>query len=158
MLNWALAFFVAAIAAAVFGFGAVASDFAAIALLLFWVFVALFAVTLIVSLFTRAGEGVGTGGPIALLVAVLCIGFLVYAWIDHGLSAESLGRSVDHGAARLSTDASDVINKVGDRAGHVFHQAGTDLRQDTANGLGRAQHAVEPHHPPAPTRTGTDHG
>src|SRR5215475_7822767 len=101
MLNWALGFFVAAIIAAIFGFGAIASDFASIALLLFWIFVALFAVTLILSLFSRVGEG-GAAGPLALLAAALCVGFLIYAWNGNHLSAESLGRSIDHGAARIS--------------------------------------------------------
>ena len=131
MLNWAIGFFVAAIIAAVFGFGAIASDFTSIALLLFWIFVALFVVTLIASLFARAGEG-GAGGIVALAVAVLCIGALVYAWNGHHLSAESVGRSIDNGAHRITADASDVINKAGERTSSVLHRTGDDIHRDTS--------------------------
>jgi len=144
MLNWALGFFVAAIIAAIFGFGAIASDFASIALLLFWVFVALFVVTLILSLFVRAGAGGGVSSAMAVIATVLVVGFLIYAWNGNHFSAESVGRSIDHGASRISADARDVIDKAGDRASSVLHQTATDVRHDTANGLDRAQHTVDP--------------
>lgn len=48
MLYWAVIFFVVAIVAAVFGFGGIASASVGIAQLLFFVFVVLFALTLIV--------------------------------------------------------------------------------------------------------------
>lgn len=143
MLNWALGFFVAAIIAAVFGFGAVASDFASIALLLFWVFVALFVVTLIMSLFMRTGEG-GPSGALAVIATVIVVGFLIYAWNGNHMSAESVGRSIDHSASRISADARDVIDKAGDRAGSLMHRTTNDVRETTANGLDRAQHAVQP--------------
>ncbi|MEL6284802.1 MAG: DUF1328 domain-containing protein [Pseudomonadota bacterium] len=47
MLGWALTFLVVALIAAVFGFGGIASASAGIAQILFFVFVALFAITLI---------------------------------------------------------------------------------------------------------------
>ncbi len=131
MLNWAIGFFVAAILAAVFGFGAIASDFTSIALLLFWIFVVLFVVTLIFSLFARAGAG-GSGGVLALVVAVVCIGFIVYAWHGHNLSAESVGRSIDQGAHRITADASDVIDKAGERTSNVLHRTGDDIHRDTS--------------------------
>jgi uncharacterized membrane protein YtjA (UPF0391 family) len=132
MLNWALGFFFAAIIAAVFGFGGIASDFASIALVLFWIFVALFAITLIMSLFVRAGEG-GSGGLVALLVAALVIGVGIYVWKDHGMNAESVGRSIDQGAHRLSADASDVIDKAGQRTSQVMHNTADHVRRDTSN-------------------------
>ncbi|ADM10073.1 hypothetical protein PB2503_10104 [Parvularcula bermudensis HTCC2503] len=48
MLGWALAFFVLAIVAAVFGFGGVASASAGIAQILFFIFLALLVVTFVV--------------------------------------------------------------------------------------------------------------
>nr|WP_325252879.1 DUF1328 domain-containing protein [Amylibacter sp.] len=48
MLYWAVIFFVVAIVAAIFGFGGIASASVGIAQLLFFIFVALFVLTLIV--------------------------------------------------------------------------------------------------------------
>ena len=53
MLGWALTFLVVALVAAVFGFGGIAIASAGIAKLLFFVFLVLFAVSLIASLFRR---------------------------------------------------------------------------------------------------------
>ena len=50
MLKWSAIFFVIAIIAALFGFGVIASGAAAIAKMLFFVFVVLFAVMLIAGL------------------------------------------------------------------------------------------------------------
>lgn len=47
MLSWALVFFIVAIVAALFGFGVIASGAAAIAKVLFFVFLVLFIVSLI---------------------------------------------------------------------------------------------------------------
>lgn len=56
MLRAALAFFIVAIVAAVFGFTGIASDAAWIARLLFFLFVVLFAISLIAGIGTR-GRG-----------------------------------------------------------------------------------------------------
>lgn len=53
MLYWALMFFLIAVVAAIFGFGGIASASAGIAKILFFVFVILFAVSLIRGLATR---------------------------------------------------------------------------------------------------------
>ncbi len=53
MLSWALAFFVLAIIAAVLGFGGIASTLGGIAQILFFMFVALFVVSLIIGLMRR---------------------------------------------------------------------------------------------------------
>ena len=50
MLYWALVFFVVAIIAAVFGFGGIASASAGIAQILFFIFLALFVITLVMRL------------------------------------------------------------------------------------------------------------
>jgi uncharacterized membrane protein YtjA (UPF0391 family) len=48
MLGWAITFLIVALIAALFGFGAIASASAGIAQILFFIFIALFVVTLIV--------------------------------------------------------------------------------------------------------------
>lgn len=50
MLRWALAFFLIALIAAILGFGSIAGAASGIAVTLFWVFVALFLISLLVSL------------------------------------------------------------------------------------------------------------
>ncbi|HEY8512482.1 MAG TPA: DUF1328 family protein [Cyclobacteriaceae bacterium] len=50
MLRWALIFFVVAIIASLFGFGGIAEGAAAIAKVLFYIFLALFLLTLILGL------------------------------------------------------------------------------------------------------------
>jgi uncharacterized membrane protein YtjA (UPF0391 family) len=52
MLNWALAFLIIALIAALLGFGNIAGTASGIAVILFWVFVALFLVSLLASLVT----------------------------------------------------------------------------------------------------------
>ena len=51
MLGWAIGFFIAALVAAVFGFGGIASAFTGIAIILFWVFLALFVLSLLFNTF-----------------------------------------------------------------------------------------------------------
>lgn len=53
MLYWAVVFFVIAIIAGLFGFGAIASASAGIAQILFFVFAALFVLTLLLRLIPR---------------------------------------------------------------------------------------------------------
>lgn len=52
MLRWALGFLIVALIAAVLGFGNLAGTATNIAVILFWVFVALFVLSLLVSLVT----------------------------------------------------------------------------------------------------------
>lgn len=56
MLAWALAFFVIAIIAAVFGFGNIAAGAASIAKILFFIFLVLFLVALIVGMMRGGGS------------------------------------------------------------------------------------------------------
>ncbi|MFH0925931.1 MAG: DUF1328 domain-containing protein [bacterium] len=53
MLNWALAFFIIALIAAVFGFGGISTAAAGIAKILFFIFLALLIISLIMGLFGR---------------------------------------------------------------------------------------------------------
>jgi uncharacterized membrane protein YtjA (UPF0391 family) len=54
MLRWALAFFIIAIVAAIFGFGGIALAAAGIAKILFFIFLVLFLVALLSGLMRRA--------------------------------------------------------------------------------------------------------
>ena len=54
MLKWTLIFLVVALIAAVFGFGGIAEGAADIALILFWIFVALFVISLVVGAVRKA--------------------------------------------------------------------------------------------------------
>ncbi|MEL6644827.1 MAG: DUF1328 domain-containing protein [Pseudomonadota bacterium] len=56
MLGWALTFLVVALIAAVFGFGGIASASAGIAQILFFIFLILFAVTIVVRGLRSAGK------------------------------------------------------------------------------------------------------
>ena len=53
MLQWAAVFFVIAIIAAIFGFGGIAAGAVEIAKILFFIFIVVFAVTLILGLLRR---------------------------------------------------------------------------------------------------------
>lgn len=57
MLRWAAIFFVIAIVAAIFGFGGIVKGAIDIALILFWVFLALFVISIIAGLFTGRSAG-----------------------------------------------------------------------------------------------------
>jgi uncharacterized membrane protein YtjA (UPF0391 family) len=53
MLHWAAVFFVIAIIAAIFGFGGIAAGAVEIAKILFFIFIVVFAVTLVLGLLRR---------------------------------------------------------------------------------------------------------
>jgi uncharacterized membrane protein YtjA (UPF0391 family) len=53
MLHWAAVFFVIAIIAAIFGFGGIAAGAVEIAKVLFFIFIVVFAVTLVLGLLRR---------------------------------------------------------------------------------------------------------
>jgi len=53
MLHWAAVFFVIAIIAAIFGFGGIAAGAVEIAKILFFIFVVVFAITLVLGLLRR---------------------------------------------------------------------------------------------------------
>lgn len=56
MLSWALTFLVVALIAAVFGFGGIASASAGIAQVLFFIFLILFAITIVARAVRSAGR------------------------------------------------------------------------------------------------------
>lgn len=146
MLGWALAFFVAALAAAIFGFGGVASAFSSIAVLLFWVFVALFVLSLIAGALTRThGRSFASGGRSALLVAVTAIVAIVaYAWVDNDWSAEQAGREVDRAASEFANNTGKAIENAGERTGQFIETTSEQIRADAARGMNEAGQAVDP--------------
>ncbi len=119
MLGWAIMFFVAAIAAAVFGFGGIATTFTGIAVVLFWVFVALFILSVVFGLSAGGGEGGGKAFTAIALAAVIAI--FTYAWIKNDWSAQQVGASLDRAATQVADRGADVLQRVGNRAQHVVH-------------------------------------
>jgi len=146
MLGWALAFFVAALIAAVFGFGGIASAFSGLAVLLFWVFVALLVLSLISGALTRShGPGVARGGRTALVIAVTAvIAIVAYAWVDNDWTAEQAGREVDRAASEFAANTGQAIETAGDRTGRFLETTTTEIRSDAARGIDEAGQAVEP--------------
>ena len=131
MLGWAIIFFVAAIAAAVFGFGGIATTFTGIAVVLFWVFVAL----LILSVLFGLGGGHGAAGTgnnaftVVALIAVIAI--FTYAWIKNDWSAQQVGASLDRAATQVADRTSTALQRAGNRAQEVVHDTGDTVRRDT---------------------------
>ncbi|MBL8532096.1 MAG: DUF1328 domain-containing protein [Hyphomonadaceae bacterium] len=152
MLGWAIGFFIAAVVAAVFGFGGLASTFTGIAVLLFWVFLALFVLSVIAGLFRggahAAGGHSGTRfGAVGLVALVVGVGVLVYAWMDNDMSAERAGRVIDREVAQLADTTSEALGEAGDRASTMVETASYEVRRDAAEGLNEASDNVDPQTP-----------
>lgn len=132
MLGWALGFFVAAVIAGAFGFGLVASTFAGIAVILFWVFVALFVISLLFNMAPRGEGAVGGGGNGFALVAIIAvIAIFSYAWVKNDMSAERLGRTIDHTAAQLADNTSNALDHAGNSADHVVNDTSNSIKRHT---------------------------
>ena len=146
MLGWAIGFFIAALVAAVFGFGGVATAFAGIAIILFWVFLALFVLSLLFGKFggVHAAAHGASGGLFATLALVAGVALVVYAWVDNDMSAERVGRNIDRGAHELAENTSEALGEAGERAEDLTQDASTELRRDASNGLDEASDNVAP--------------
>ncbi len=146
MLGWAIGFFIAALVAAVFGFGGIASAFTGIAIILFWVFLALFVLSLLFNTFGGAhvaGHG-GSGRTAATIALIAGVALLVYAWVDNDMSAERVGAQIDRTAVQLAEGTSDAISEGADRAGSLVEEAGNQVRNDASQGLDEASDNVDP--------------
>ena len=146
MLGWAIGFFIAALVAAVFGFGGVASAFTGIAIILFWVFLALFVLSLLFNTFGGAhvvGHG-GSGRTAATIALIAGVALLVYAWVDNDMSAERVGAQIDRTAVQLAEGTSDAISEGADRAGSLVEETGNQVRNDASQGLDEASDNVDP--------------
>lgn len=146
MLGWAIGFFIAALVAAVFGFGGIASAFAGIAVILFWVFVALFVLSLLFGAFggTHAAGAGGSGRTAATLALVAGVALLVYAWVDNGMSAQRVGASIDHTASELAQNTSEAIGDAGNRVEDITQNTTDAVRQDASEGLNNAADRTAP--------------
>src|SRR6185295_13055236 len=107
MLGWAIGFFVAALVAAVFGFGGIASAFTGIAIILFWVFVALFVLSLLFGAFRGSSAGVaghGGGGVsgFGLVALIAVVAIVAIAWVKNDWSAQQVGAKIDQTASQLA--------------------------------------------------------
>ncbi len=135
MLGWAIGFFVAALVAAVFGFGGIASAFSGIAVLLFWLFLGLFVLSLLFNTFggTHAAAHGGSGRTFATVALVAGVALLVYAWVDNDMSAERVGASIDRTAVQLADGTSEVLGAAGNRAERVVDNTAEEIRADAAS-------------------------
>lgn len=146
MLGWAIGFFVAAIVAAVFGFGGIATAFTGISIILFWVFLALFVLSLLFGAFggTHAAAHGGSGRSFATVALVAGVALLVYAWVDNDMSAQRVGREIDRTAVQLAEGTSDALGEAGNRAEDVVQNTSDEIRDDTSDGLQEASDNVDP--------------
>jgi len=150
MLGWAIGFFVAALVAAVFGFGGIASAFTGIAIILFWVFLGLFVLSLLFNSFGgahAAGHG-SSGRTFATVALVAGVALLVYAWVDNDMSAERVGAEIDRTAVQLAEGTSDALSEGADRASNLVEDASSEIRNDAAQGLDEASDNVDPDNDP----------
>jgi uncharacterized membrane protein YtjA (UPF0391 family) len=132
MLGWAIGFFVAALVAAVFGFGGIATAFTSIAILLFWVFLALFVLSLLFGAFggSHAAAHSGSGRMFGTLALIAGVALLAYAWVDNDMSAERVGAEIDETAVELAEGTSDALGEAGDRAENVVDEASDEIQED----------------------------
>jgi uncharacterized membrane protein YtjA (UPF0391 family) len=146
MLGWAIGFFVAALVAAVFGFGGIASTFSGIAIILFWVFLALVILSLIFNTFggTHAATHSGSGRTVGTVALIAGVALLVYAWVDNDMSAERVGAQIDETAVELAEGASDAIGEAGNRAEDLVQDTSEEVRRDASDGLDDAADNVDP--------------
>lgn len=146
MLGWAIGFFVAALVAAVFGFGGIASTFSGIAVILFWVFLALVILSLVFNTFggTHAATHSGSGRTVGTVALIAGVALLVYAWVDNDMSAERVGAQIDETAVELAEGASDAIGEAGNRAEDLVQDTSDEVRRDASDGLDDAADNVEP--------------
>ncbi len=146
MLGWAIGFFAAALVAAVLGFGGIASAFTGIAIILFWVFLALFVLSLLFGAFggSHAATHSGSGRTFATVALIAGVALLVYAWVDNDMSAERVGAQIDETAVELAEGTSDALSEGADRAENLVDDASDEVRNDAADGLDEASDNVDP--------------
>lgn len=134
MLRFALIFFVLAVIAGVLGYGGFAGTFSSVAVLAFYAFAVLLVLSLIANLFT--GEGRGAGAVFGALVVAGLIGAGVYAWVDNGMTAERLGRSIDQSVAEAAGNVQQVAETAGAETEGFVERVG-DATDEAADGDGR---------------------
>ena len=140
MINLVIGLLVAAIAAAFFGFGGMATSFADTARILFFIFIALLAISSILAFFAARGGGVGGAARTFALVAVVAaVSIGTYAWIENDMSAERLGRAVDRQTVAFADTTGEALHDAGARTGSFITSTVQDIETDTkqaANDVG----------------------
>jgi uncharacterized membrane protein YtjA (UPF0391 family) len=150
VLSWAVGFFIIAVVAALFGFGAIASTFAGIAQLLFWLFLALFVLSIVFSLFSSSrghvhSPAVTSGGRSVMFVALVAgLAVLAYAWVDNDWTAQEVGRNIDNAASEITADAGQAVETASDRAENLIDNTGQEMRSDASEALDNASDDVAP--------------
>jgi uncharacterized membrane protein YtjA (UPF0391 family) len=146
MLGWAIGFFIAAVVAAIFGFGGLASAFTGIAIILFWVFLALAVISLLFNAFggAHAATHSGSGRTFATAALMAGVALLVYAWVDNDMSAQRVGAEIDQTAVQLAENTSEALSEAGERTENLVENTSAEIREDTADGLQEASDNVEP--------------
>lgn len=134
-----LGLLIAALIAAFFGFGGIATDFADTARLLFFLLAALLVVS---SVFTLFGAHMPSGGgalrTFALVAVVAMVSIGVYAWLQNDMSAESAGRVIDREAVNVANDAGVAFGEAGDRTKSFVSATVDDIRADTSDAASEA--------------------
>lgn len=132
MINLVIGLVVAAIVAAFFGFGGMATSFADTARILFFIFLALLAVSSLFALVGAEAPGWGSAARTLALVAVVAATSIgAYAWIQNDMSAERLGRVVDRQTVALADTTGEALHDAGNRTQSFISGAVDDIRADT---------------------------
>jgi uncharacterized membrane protein YtjA (UPF0391 family) len=132
MLRLAILFFVVSLGAAFLGFGGIAGTFSSLAVIAFYVFVALFLIALLIGLVSGSGGGYGAGGGVVMVALVAALlGAGGYASYEHGFSAEALGRKVDQSAAAAAADAKSAIRTAQAETGALANKVSRDAKDAT---------------------------
>ena len=132
MINLVVGFLLAALMAAFFGFGGMATSFADTARILFYIFIALLVISSIFTFFGASAPGVGSAARTFGLVAVVAaVSIGAYAWIENDMSAERLGRVVDRQTVAIADTTSVALSHAGDRTEALVDHTIGDIRTDT---------------------------
>lgn len=128
MIGWSIGFLAIAAVAAFLGFGGIATAFAGVAQLIFFVALALLLLSLLFGALPRERVSGGVRGLGVLAIGAL-VGIGVYLWVENDMNAEHVGRSIDRSAVQIANNAEEAA----DRATEVVESAISDTRNDAAD-------------------------
>ncbi len=133
MLKVSIGFLLAAIVSGALGFGGWAGTLTGLAVLAFYAFIALAVLSLLAGLLSNVGHS--PVGAMGLLVVAAVVGAGMYWWTDEGMTAERLGRKVDHAAFELKEGAGQAVKTASSETARLASNVGEDARE-TADRLG----------------------
>lgn len=132
MFNLVIGLIAAALVSAFLGFSGMASNFADTARILFFVFLALLAISSILTFFgARAPGAAKAARTFGLIAAVAVVSIGAYAWVQNDMSAERLGRVVDLQTVALVDTTGEALVEAGDRAQSLVSDTVHDIGKDT---------------------------